>query len=176
MSVVGVDYSLSSPAVWTEYGGHYLTNTAKYAKQYLSSSICGEKHKPHESQMQRYCNIAQWVIECIRKSNSHFVMIEDYSFSSTGRVFHIAENCAILKYYLWKNYIPFDTVPPTVIKKFATGKGNANKEKMYEAYVKETDTKLHDIITPDKSNLSNPVTDLVDAYFIQKYAKQEISL
>ena len=60
-------------------------------------------------------------------------MIEDYSFGSKGRVFNLAENCGLLKYMLFKKGYRFFTVPPTVVKKFATGKGNANKEAMVKA-------------------------------------------
>jgi hypothetical protein len=86
------------------------------------------------------------------------------------KVFHIAENTAILKYNLWDAQIEFDIIPPTVIKKFATGKGNANKEKMYEAFVNENPgVDLRSWLTPRSSNVISPVSDIVDAYFIAKY-------
>ena len=57
---------------------------------------------------------------------------------------------------------------PTTIKKFATGKGNANKEKLYDAFVEETGIDIRK--TLDISNKSwNPVSDIVDAYYIAKY-------
>ena len=71
---------------------------------------------------------------------------------------------------MWKNKIPFKSYPPTVIKKFATGKGNANKEVMYESFVDEllTPTDLKERLTPKATKVKNPVSDLVDAYFIAK--------
>ena len=95
-------------------------------------------------------------------------MIEDYSFGSKGKVFNLAENCGILKYLLFKNGYKFFTVPPTVVKKFATGKGNATKEKMYEFFVKDTMIDLHNIISPT-TKLGSPTTDIVDAWYIARY-------
>ena len=82
----------------------------------------------------------------------------------------IAENTGLLKHKMWKNKIPFKSFPPTVIKKFATGKGNANKEVMYEAFVDEllTPTDLKERLTPKATKVRNPISDLVDAYFIAK--------
>ena len=96
------------------------------------------------------------------------ILIEDYSFGSKGKVFNLAENCGILKYMLYKNEYKFFTVPPTVVKKFATGKGNATKEKMYEAFVNETFVDLHKIISPT-TKLGSPTTDIVDAWYIARY-------
>jgi Holliday junction resolvasome RuvABC endonuclease subunit len=96
------------------------------------------------------------------------IMIEDYSFGSKGRVFNLAENCGILKYMLYKNGYRFFTVPPTVVKKFATGKGNATKEKMYETFVRDTFVDLHSIISPT-TKLGSPTTDIVDAWYLARY-------
>ena len=65
----------------------------------------------------------------------------------------------------------FTSVPPTVIKKYATGKGNANKEIMYDAFCAEilTPPDLKSRLTPKSTKLRNPVTDIVDSYFICKY-------
>jgi hypothetical protein len=55
-----------------------------------------------------------------------------------------------------------------VIKKFATGKGNATKDSMYEAYLKETGLDLIKILTPN-CKLGSPITDIVDAWYLAKY-------
>jgi hypothetical protein len=39
---------------------------------------------------------------------------------------------------------------------------------MYDAFLKETFISLKDIITPNRSGVVNPVSDLVDAYYICK--------
>ena len=73
---------------------------------------------------------------------------------------------AILKDTLTNWGIKYEMIPPTVIKKYATTKGNANKEKMYDAFVEETNRKLLDEF---KIKLNNPITDIVDSYYIAKY-------
>jgi len=99
-------------------------------------------------------------------SNSFFYFLNDRN--SKGKVFNLAENCGILKYMLYKAEYKFFTVPPTVVKKYATGKGNATKEKMYEAFLNETFIDLHNIISPT-TKLGSPTTDIVDAWYIARY-------
>ena len=62
--------------------------------------------------------------------------------------------------------IPYEGVVPSVVKKGATGKGNADKEKMYEAFVKETKMDLKKIFDTDK--VGNPISDIADSYFVMK--------
>ncbi len=71
---------------------------------------------------------------------------------------------------MWKNKLPFTTFPPTVIKKYATGKGNANKDLMYDSFIGEllTPPNLKDLITPKSKKIISPVSDIVDSYFIAK--------
>jgi Holliday junction resolvasome RuvABC endonuclease subunit len=99
--------------------------------------------------------------------NETEILIEDYSFGSKGRVFHLAENCGLLKYLLYKNGWSYSTVAPTVIKKYATGKGNASKEKMYEAFRELTQLDIVDIYC--SKTLGSPITDIVDSYYIAMY-------
>ena len=59
-------------------------------------------------------------------------------------------------------------VPPTVIKKFATGKGNADKAKMQDAFMQENNIDLkHELKMTEKQ--WNPSSDIIDAYYICKY-------
>jgi Holliday junction resolvasome RuvABC endonuclease subunit len=119
---------------------------------------------------ERYENIASWVLTILAgfEKEKVTILIEDYSFGSKGRVFNLAENCGILKYMLYKAGYRFFTVPPTVVKKYATGKGNATKEKMYDAFVVETGIDLHNIISRT-TKLGSPTTDIVDAWYIARY-------
>ena len=121
---------------------------------------------------QRYENISNWVLNVLNVFTIDKVYLEDYSFGSKGRVFHIAENAGILKYKLWVSGRTTVDVPPTVVKKCATERGNATKEMMYEQFSKETKVDLMNLVTPDKTKLTNPVTDIVDAYYICKYGIQ----
>jgi Holliday junction resolvasome RuvABC endonuclease subunit len=96
------------------------------------------------------------------------VAIEGYAYGAQGRVFHIAENTGILKYKLYEASIPLEVVTPSHVKKLASGKGNADKTMMYESFLKETGIKLKDTISPNKKDIGNPVSDIVDAYYICK--------
>ena len=173
-TIVGIDYSLTSPAVCInnegEYMFYYLTSKKKYIGQ-MAKSIIGYEHKEYDTPIKRFSQISDWAINTFNRLNFDLenlkVFIEGYSFGSKGQaVFQIAENCGILKYRLQQLKIQYDTVVPSVVKKGATGKGNADKDMMYEAFVKETKIDLKKIFDTDK--VGNPVSDIADSYFIQK--------
>ena len=192
---IGIDYSLSSPGVcintseeefqYEDCKFYYLTNTKKYQGTFKENiafgtsavEYIGTPHKPHNSPPERYNNIANWAIDIIKSQpqlmigklwEKHpIIQIEDYSFGSTGRVFHIAENLGLLKYKLkmecgWD----YTLLAPSVIKKFATDKGNANKELMLGAFQEDTGVNLEVLLD---SSVKSPITDIADAYFICKY-------
>lgn len=92
--------------------------------------------------------------------------LEGYAYNATGRVFHLAENTGVLKYKLYQAGIPVEILEPTRVKKFFSERGNADKPKMYDAFLKETGVDLQQIITPNKTILGSPVTDIVDAFAI----------
>lgn len=96
------------------------------------------------------------------------IAIEGYAYGAKGKVFHIAENTGVLKYRLHQTGIPLEVIPPSAIKKQSAGKGNANKEEMYNAFTKETGVFLQMVISPGKKDIGNPVSDIVDSYFICK--------
>jgi len=192
---IGIDYSLSSPGVcvntseeefrYEDCKFYYLTNTKKYVGTFKEKMAFGTSaveyigwaHKPYSNEPERYNNIANWVIDIIKSQpqlmigklwEKHpIIQIEDYSFGSTGRVFHIAENLGLLKYKLkiecgWD----YTLLAPSVIKKFATDKGNANKELMLGAFQEDTGVNLEVLLD---SSVKSPITDIADAYFICKY-------
>jgi len=172
----GIDYSLTSPSICiynTKIGDfrfdhcmiYFLTDVNKLKKVFLGN-VRGETFQDYENECQRYDTISEWAIQYL--IGCTMVGLEDYAFAAKGRVFHIAENTGILKYKLFQQGIPVDTIPPTVVKKKATGKGNADKESMYNAFVSETGVMLKDIITPNKKDVGNPVSDIVDSYYICK--------
>ena len=180
MIVAGIDYSLSCPAMciydsskgkFNFKNSHfYFSSNLAWFELFKEGNICGENHKSYNCDMDRYDDISDWALSILDDKGVKKVFLEGYSYGSTGRVFHIAENTGVLKYNLWDAKIPFDIVPPTTIKKFATGKGNANKQKMYESFLKEnTSADIRSLLTPRSTNVISPVNDIVDAYFITKY-------
>ena len=120
------------------------------------------------------------IINDIIKDNKdvHFY-IEGYSFSARGMIFDIAELTGIVKYLLEQQYnININIVEPSVIKKFATGKGNASKQQMRDAIKNVPEVfELYQQIAPllqgrSKKNFTSesPLADLTDAYYLLQYA------
>jgi Holliday junction resolvasome RuvABC endonuclease subunit len=182
MRTVGIDYSLSSPCICIHDGPafsisncsfHYLTSTKKYEGVWRQNvNINGNLHLYFTSDEQRYAAITKWVLELLQEGD--VICIEGYSMASTGRVFNIAENAGLLKHYLWKHRFKFSVVPPTVIKKFATGKGNANKEKLQESFIEETGVNIKYILNMTEKQW-NPSSDIIDAYYLCKYGVENVT-
>ena len=177
MSIAGIDYSLRSPAICIFMGNSraefkfsnclfsFLTDIKKYARPF-GKNIRGDLFWSYNQDAERYDSISEWAVEQVVGCNQ--VALEGYAYNAKGRVFHIAENTGILKYKMFQKSIPLDIVEPTKVKKFATGKGNASKADMYSAFTQETMIDLMQVVTPDKSEVDNPVSDIVDAYYICK--------
>ena len=176
--VAGIDYSLTSPAIcvaevindeiiFENCKFHYLKQTKS---QKTFDVFKAYEYPKYLQEIERYQKLSEWTIECIRWFNGRVsqVYLEDYAFAATGRVFHIAENMGILKMKLNDEKFNYITIPPTVIKKHATGKGNANKELMYEQFLTESHIDLQSQLSPKSIKISNPVSDIVDSFYICK--------
>lgn len=129
----------------------------------------------YKTNTERFSRIGNWVIDCISifetDTSMCSIMMEDYALGAKGKVFEIAENMGILKYKLQIIGHRYSVVAPTTVKKFATGKGNSDKLKMYDAWKQETDNfDLWNMMTPNRTSISSPVTDIVDSYFLLKMA------
>lgn len=168
---------MTSPAIcfYTEADGdlnfancecYYLTQLKKYEVSF--KNVYGDYVEFDENLNHRYDTISSYFLDRIYERDVKKVFIEDYSMGSTGRVFNIAENTGILKYRFWCLGINYATVAPTVIKKFATGKGNSNKEKMQEAFELENSIRLKEELKQTEKQW-NPSSDIIDAYYICKY-------
>ena len=56
------------------------------------------------------------------------------------------------------------------VKKYASGKGNADKQLMYDSFTEHTKVDLIKMF--DMGKLNNPVTDIVDSYYIAKVGNE----
>ena len=170
-TIVGIDYSLTSPAISVGFKKYYfLTNKKKYIGE-ISEDIIGYEHREWTDPIERFRNISDFAIDIIKPLSNPKVYIEGYSYGSKGQaLFQIAENTGILKYRLQEEKIPYDIVVPSVVKKGATGKGNADKDMMYEFYIKETKIDLKKLF--DTMKTGNPVSDIVDSYYIAKVGNE----
>lgn len=180
ITIVGIDFSLNSPAICVSDGSFkfedckffYLTNKKKHIGN-MMKNILGIEHTEYKNPIERFENLSSWALSIINKLTDPKIFIEGYSFGSKGQaVFQIAENGGILKYRL-KQY-DYKILVPSVIKKFATGKGNADKQKMYEQFTKDTNTNLLKVF--DIPTLNNPITDIIDAYYIAKSGYENIKI
>ena len=79
-----------------------------------------------------------WLVKQIRKTRKKhgvcFVVIEGHAFGAKGRALTILHELhGVVKHYMNKDEIAFVTIPPTEVKKFATGDGRADKQTMIHA-------------------------------------------
>jgi len=181
MVVVGIDYSMTSPSVCVHTGEtwsldncvfHFRTDSNRMAKSF--GNIHGHAIEKWSSQEERFLNSAKWVERIVNaiEGGVRHVTIEGYAMGAKGMVFHIGENTGLLKNTIWRLGIPFDTPAPGAIKKFSTGKGNANKEKMEEAFLEQTGFDVKAAIG-QKSGFT-PSGDIIDSYYMAKWAFHKV--
>lgn len=177
----GIDYSMTCPAVCAYTPSDvrfWYCHATKYTKDDSPfGNLTGDILPEYQSVTQRARYLAkkstEWILQV--DSECQRVAIEDYAFNATGRVFHIGENAGILKYVLDELFIEYEPIPPTVIKKFATGKGNADKNKMTlafcEAYAEARAwiPKMFPRTQDDEIPAKSPLADLADAYWIARH-------
>lgn len=174
-AIIGVDYSITSPAAAV------ITNSA--IKLYAWN---GKKHlhwasahveiqvipyPDYTTEIERLSKLAKAMYDEVflrHVGYNHYVFIEGYSFGATGKVFNIAEGCGIFKHMLWNSGLTCTELSPGTIKKFATGAGNAKKPEMIEAFNNHTGIDLYEIFGKKKGlkTIPSPLSDLADAYWV----------
>jgi hypothetical protein len=182
--IVGLDYSMTCPAITVaKSDSPFSFESCQF--YYLSErqvnkglpNVTASRLPDYDTNEQRFDVISSWAIGCIQEhlapGDGATAFIEDYSYGSKGKVFHIAENTGLVKHKLWKLGLPITAIAPTVIKRFATTKGNADKDKMYAAFLKDTGVDLMPIYQPKAKAVGSPVGDVVDSFYICKYGWTE---
>jgi len=127
MIVIGIDPSLTSTGicVMSEHGNILSTKA-------ITSYFTGVRRlKDFKEQIIDMC---QYVAGLKEKTS---VFIEGYSFGSIGRKEFIAELGGTIRLTLHEQELEFIDVPPTVLKKYITGKGNADKVAVGVAVMKQ---------------------------------------
>ena len=188
----GIDYSMRSPAMVAYHTTddalrYYYMSTEKSKlkddsnlfSEYIPVNSTSEEDLAAGSinaSFDRYNCIADWFLRTIDVIRPKMIFIEGYSLGSHGKVFNIAENAAILKQKLYERGHSVSIFPPTVVKKFATGKGNASKQLMKEHFMTPHKALKKQLIEPRITDLhkvahykESPFTDLVDAYYVLRY-------
>lgn len=116
----GVDLSLTSTGIATPLG--------EYAIKVKTKGI--ERCEDIAHQILYY--LADGLDE--DQARERFVVIEGYSYGSRNSQAHAAgELGGIVRHHLWRRSIPYIDVPPTTLKKYATGHGNAGKDLVVSA-------------------------------------------
>lgn len=87
-----------------------------------------------------------------------YACIEGYAMQSVNRSFDLGEVGGIVRLCLYDTGLEFTVVPPTTLKKFASGKGTADKEAMRQG-VKE------------RWQVDIPQDDACDAYALAQLAR-----
>ncbi len=89
--------------------------------------------KPPQTVIEVAQLIVKQVLSIAQRDKEVTFFIEDYSFGKFGTsssVTALIELTGIITYELHKNNLTYFKIPPTILKKYLTGKGNAKKEQM----------------------------------------------
>jgi len=143
MIIIGIDPSLTSTGICAMRDGVILSCEAVISKFTGVKRLSDFK----EQLIPKCCYVTD--IEDIDEKT--VVFIEGYSFGSIGRKEFIAELGGTIRLMLYEQEIEFIDVPPTVLKKYITGKGNADKVAMAIAVQKQY-------------GIDFPTTDQTDAF------------
>jgi len=174
---VGIDYSMTSPAICVCYSEifnfdqckfFFLTKEKSKLKnevQFFSPDLLNDDFSSNE---ERFLRIACWATTCIVPPSIPKVFIEGYAYAAKGRVFNIGENTGVLKSRLYQANLRYEVLAPGSVKKFATDKGNAKKPEMLEAFLKDTGFDLEQYFDVAKRKNKSPASDIADSYFICK--------
>jgi len=181
MIVAGIDYSMSSPAIciidtekqsFDDFKFYNTIKGKKYSGIYNNIRIDETPaNKTFLNDIERYSYLAKWTVNILNKNNVDKVILEGYAMNvvNKGLIFNIAENTAILKYMLLLNgYDNIYTPAPKEVKKFFTGRGNADKHECIETFETKHHVTMRKLLGITKKD-PKPIDDLVDASAIAEY-------
>ena len=177
-NIVGIDYSMNSPAICRLDKDScvfvYWTTKRKYECDLthdgfsVKGILFDNKDKTDE---ERFDYLASEIVRESLWGWPKKVVMEHYSYASTGRAFQIGENGGVLKNRFYTSGVTVEKVAPTSVKKFATGKGNADKQMMQDAFIEATGIDIKLVLGQTETQW-NPSSDIIDAYWIAKYAEE----
>ena len=167
MIIAGLDYSITSPGLCVNEVHHFW-----HKDPFSLSNFIGHQYPIYKIETERVYKLAADIAKIVKGAD--LVIIEDYSFGASGRITAIAEGLGLVKGELYAQGIPFKTMAPATLKKFATGSGRAKKPEMVNQFIENTDQNLYNIfdINPKRKTIPAPITDIADAYFLYKYGEQ----
>lgn len=93
--------------------------------------VLEERVRPRSKGMERLEEVAQAVCGLLEEHGVQDVAIEGYAMGKTTSHAHAqGELGGAVRLQLWRDGVPYIDVPPSVLKKVTTGKGNAPKDVM----------------------------------------------
>jgi len=97
------------------------------------------KSKPQENETQRIVTLGGTILQGTQKFLPGLTVIEGPAFGmkNTNCIWQLGELAGVVKQYLYLYEFKFVIIPPTQLKKFITGKGNAKKDQMMLAVYKK---------------------------------------
>ena len=148
----GVDYSLTCPSVCIYTGNEknfnfetckifFLANQKKYENFQYENIEGSQQIQNWKTAEERYDFISDWALDIFIYHKIEEILLEDYSYGSKGKIFHIAENTGILKWKLWDAGFKYHMI--------------ASRNLQEELVIKS-------------EKIGNPTSDIVDSYFICK--------
>lgn len=174
-TILGIDYSVTCPALCLTDGSthQWWVNYKLHGKPFKPLPSVEWTASTTEGELPRFLELAEWVARVVKKTSPSHIVLEDYAFSRAGRLTQLGENAGILKAELFRNFpkIPFHIVGPTVMKKFACGKGIATKDDIWAAFLKREPhaAEWSTICHPKALRIGSPVADIADSYFLAQY-------
>jgi Holliday junction resolvasome RuvABC endonuclease subunit len=108
-------------------------NATAYAYRKDNGQLITGRIVPRRVGIARLHYIEQQIAAVVELVRPAYVVYEGNAMQGKGRVFDIGELGGVLKLRLWVAGITILLVPPSSLKMFVTGKGNADKEAMMEA-------------------------------------------
>jgi crossover junction endodeoxyribonuclease RuvC len=106
----------------------------------------------NQTGLKRAGMIAGKVLACLyRVEDIGLIGIEGYGFSNKHTLVTLVEIGTVIRYFLQQEGYPYREIPPTSLKKFVTGKGNAKKDHMMLEVYKRWG------FTPETDNIADAV-------------------
>ena len=82
----------------------------------------------------RLAEIRNFILELA--ADAEVVVLESYSYASQNQAHQVGELGGVIRLGLYSAHIPYAEVAPTALKKFATGKGNSDKDRVLAAAIR----------------------------------------
>lgn len=121
------------------------------AEDVLESTTIGSKFKGEA----RLADLRTKITSAVKLHRPKLVVIEGYAFGRPNQMAALGELSGVVKCSLFEMQQPYLIVPPTRVKKFACGRGNAKKDEVrLEVY--------------KRWGFEAPTNDEVDAYVLAR--------